>query len=302
VIALLIIPGPASTELAHRVSHTLGIESAALESKIFPDGDSYFKINEEVRGQDVAIIQSTCPPQDRNLIQLFLLIDGLRDLGCGKIYAIAPYLAYMRQDKRFLDGEMVSAQSILSLFECLQIEQLVTIDIHNKESLNSIKPRGIDLSAMALLADWIRAREWKDPLIVAPDKGASKRAETVSKALGTDYAAGMKTRDRKTGEVTVEFDATLRPQGKVAVIVDDTIARGDTVIKTAEILRNRGATEVAALCTHGFFLENALERIQDAGVEEIISTDTIPTANSKISVTPIIADFLRPLASGKDHG
>ncbi len=301
-IALLIIPGPASKELAHRVSNIVGIKTATLESKIFPDGDSYFRINEDVSGQDVTIIQSTYPPQDRNLMQLFLLIDGLKDLGCGRIYAVVPYLAYMRQDKRFLEGEMVSAQSILKLFNCLQIERLITIDIHNKESLTFLRPPGLDLSAMPLMADWISKREWKAPLVVAPDKGALHRAETVSKALGTDYVTGRKSRDRKTGDVTVEFDASLKVQGRVAVIVDDTIARGDTVIKTAEILHNRGATKVTALCTHGQFLDNAVERIREAGVDDIISTDTIPTANSKISVAPTIADYLRPLASGKAHG
>jgi ribose-phosphate pyrophosphokinase len=301
-IALLIIPGPASKELAQRVSESLGIESATLESKIFPDGDSYFRIDESVVGQDVAIIQSTYPPQDQNLIQLFLLVDGLRDLGCGRIHAVVPYLAYMRQDKRFLKGEMISAQSILKLFSCLQIESLMTIDIHNKESLKSLKPTGIDLSAMPLLTAWIRNHGWKAPLIVAPDKGATQRAETVSRALGTDYVTGMKTRDRKTGEVTAKFDARINVKGRFAVIVDDTIARGDTVIKTAEILLSRGATEVAALCSHGLFLGNAVARIRKAGVGEIISTDTIPTANSKISVAPLIADYLRPLTSGKAHG
>ena len=299
---MLIVPGPASRELAQRVSDILGIEALALESKIFPDGDSYFRSDKDLSGQDIAIIQSTYPPQDRNLMQLFLLIDGLRDLGCGRIYAVVPYLAYMRQDKRFLDGEMISAQTILKLFNCLQIERLITIDIHNKESLNSIRSTGIDLSAIPLFTDWIRNSSWKTPLIVAPDKGALTRAEAVSKSLGTDYATGMKTRDRKTGKVTTEFDSNLRAHGRVAVIVDDTIARGDTVIKTAEILLNRGATEVAALCTHGLFLENAVARMHEAGVGEVIATDTIPSASSKISVAPIIAACLQPFASGKANG
>ncbi len=298
-IALLIIPGPASDELSRRVSSILRIRIAALESKIFPDGDSYFRINEDVGGQDVVVIQSTYPPQDRNLVQLFLLIDGLRDQGCGKIYVVVPYLAYMRQDKRFLDGEMISASSIHKLFNCLSIQRLLTVDIHSQESLTLLQPEGENLSAMPLLANWIEERGWKAPIIVAPDKGARERADTVSKALDTDYAVGAKTRDRRTGEVAVEFDASINVAGRIAVIVDDTIARGDTVIKTAEILLNRGATKVAALCTHGLFLESAAERIQKAGVTEVISTDTIPTANSKISVAPIIAAFLRPLANEK---
>lgn len=294
---MLIIPGPASDELSRRVSSILKIRTAALESKIFPDGDSYFRVDEDVRGQDVVVIQSTYPPQDRNLVRLFLLIDGLRDLGCGKIYAVAPYLAYMRQDKRFLDGEVISASSIHKLFNCLSIERLITVDIHSQESLTLLQPEGVNLSAMPLLASWIDSQGWKTPVIIAPDKGASSRAEIVSKALGTDYAVGKKTRDRRTGEVTAEFDAGIDVAGRVAVIVDDTIARGDTVIKTAEILLERGATKIAALCSHGLFLEDAVARIQKAGVKEVISTDTIPTLNSKISVAPIIADFLRPLAT-----
>ncbi len=293
---MLIIPGPASIELAHRVSDILGVRTASLESKIFPDGDSYFRLKEDVNGEDIAVIQSTYPPKDRNLMQLFLLIDGLKDLGCNKVYSIVPYLAYMRQDKRFLDGEMISANAILKLLTCLQVERLITIDIHNKESLTPLNETGVDLSAMPLLANWIGSRGWKSPLIVAPDKGASERAKTVSKALGTAHAVGRKTRDRHTGKVTVELDSSLNVQGREAVIVDEEIARGDTVIKTAEILLDRGAKSVAALCTHGLFLENAVARIQDAGVEEVISTDTIPSSNSKISVAPIIADALRPLA------
>ncbi len=299
---MLIIPGPASKELSRRVSSILKTKTAALESKIFPDGDSYFRVDEDVAGQDVVVIQSTYPPQDRNLIQLLLLIDGLRDLGCGKIHVVVPYLAYMRQDKRFLDGEMISASSIHKLFACLSVQRLITVDIHSQESLSFLQPEGVNLSAMPLLADWVHSQGWKNPIVIAPDKGASSRAEIVSNALGTDYAVGKKTRDRRTGEVTVELDASLGVAGRIAVIVDDTIARGDTVIKTAEILLERGATRVAALCSHGLFLEDAVTRMQKAGVKEVISTDTIPTLNSKISVAPIIADFLRPLVTEKAHG
>ncbi len=299
---MLIVPGPASDELAHRVSDILDVRTSSLESKIFPDGDSYFRLKEVVQGEDVAVIQSTYPPQDRNLIQLFLLVDGLMDLGCSRVYSVVPYLAYMRQDKRFLAGEMIGGRSILKLLKCLQIERLITIDIHNREILTSLGQSGVDISAVPLLASWIGSRGWRSPLIVAPDKGASQRAEAVSKALGTDYVVGHKTRDRHTGKVTAELDSSLNVRGRETVIVDETIARGDTVIKTAEILLARGAKSVAAICTHGLFLENAVDRIQDAGVEEVISTDTIPSPNSKISVAPIIADALRPLASQKAHG
>ena len=294
---MLIVPGPASEELAHRVSDILSLPTAKIESKTFPDGDSYFKVNEDVIGQDLAVIQSTYPNQDRNLMQLFILLDGLRDLGCKRVFSVVPYLAYMRQDKRFLAGEMISGHSILKLLKCLQVERLITIDIHNREILTPFGQSGVDISAMPLMAKWIGSREWRSPLIVSPDKGARHRAEAVSKALGTDYAVGQKTRDRHTGKVTVELDSGLNVHGREAVIVDEAIARGDTVIETAKILLGRGAKNVTALCTHGLFLENAVARIRDAGVKEVISTDTIPGPNSKISVAPIIADFIRPLVS-----
>lgn len=299
---MLIVAGPASKDLAQEVSDIVGLQTAELESKIFPDGDSYFRLRGEISGKDAAVIQSTYPPQDRNLMQLFLLIDGLRGLDCRMVYAVVPYLAYMRQDKRFLEGEFVSAQSILNIIKRLKSDKLVTIDIHNRDVLSPLGSFSVDLTAMPLLASWIKSHGWKSSLIVAPDKGASQRAKAVSEAVRTDYAVGTKTRDRQTGKVMVEFDAGLMVEGRVAVIVDDTIARGDTVINAAEILLDRGAKSVAALCTHGLFLENAIERIEDAGVKEIVSTNTIPTSKSKISVAPILADFLRPLASQKAHG
>ncbi len=299
---MIIAPGPASSELAHQVARILGLQTLPVDSKIFPDGESYFRFMENVRGQDVAVIQSAYPPQDRNLIQLFLMLDGLRGLGCRKLYAIVPYLAYMRQDKTFLKGEIVSARSIIGLLKCLRIDQLITIDMLNASLLSYIDSSGRDLTAMPLLADWIKSHDWKAPLIVAPDKGASQRAQVVSESLGTDFAVGMKSRDRHTGKVTMEFDASLSVEERVVVIVDDIIARGDTIIKAAEILLDRGAKNVAAGCTHGLFLENAVQRIEDAGVKEIVSSDTVPSVKSKIRVAPLIADALRPLASQKAHG
>ncbi len=296
---MLILPGPASLELAKHTAELTGLQTVVLESKIFPDGESYFRFRDKVRGEDVALIQSTCPPQDQNLVQLMLLLDGLKDMGCKGIYAIAPYLSYMRQDKRFLDGEVVSAQSILNLIKCLGIEKLVTVDIHNPESLTSLAGSGLDLTAMPLLANWIHSRGFGSPLIVAPDRGALQRAKTVSEAVGANYVSGMKTRDRQTGQVTVEFESDLKVAGCEVVIVDDLIARGDTIIKATEILLQRGAKSVTAVCTHGLFLDNALARMKDAGVREVISTDTIPSSRSEISVAPVIARALQSLTREK---
>lgn len=294
---MLIVPGPSSVQLAHQIAEILGTHVVDLEFRQFPDGDSYFRFREEVRGESVSVIQSTYPPQDRNLMQLFLMLEGLGDLGCREIRAVVPYLAYMRQDKRFLDGEVVSANAILRMIRYFSVDELLTIDIHNKDLLTTLGSFARDVSAMPRIADWIRRQDWEKPLVIAPDKGAAHRAEIVSQALSTDFAVGHKTRDRTTGKVASEFDASVMPDGRKVVIVDDTIARGDTVIKATEIMLHRGAEKVYAVCTHGLFLDDAVVRMRNAGVEEVICTDTIPTEHSKITVAPLIADALKSIAA-----
>ncbi len=297
MVRLLIVPGPSSSQLARQIAGILGTHVVDMEFKQFPDGDSYFRFKENVQGESLSVIQSTYPPQDRNMMQLFLMLEGLKDLGCREIRAIVPYLAYMRQDKRFLDGEVVSANAILRMIRYFNVDELLTVDIHNKDVLTPLGSFARDLSAMPRIADWIRRQDWERPLVIAPDKGAAHRAEIVSLALLTDFAVGHKTRDRTTGKVTSEFDKSVVPDGRRVVIIDDTIARGDTVIKATEIMLHRGAEKVFAVCTHGLFLDDAVARMRDAGVEDVICTDTIPTGHSKITVAPVIADALKSTAA-----
>ena len=292
-----IIPGPSSTKLGNSIAEILGIETVRIAHKKFPDGESYIRFEGEVAGEEVAIVQTTGPPQDTNLIQLFILADAAKDLGAKRVIAVVPYLAYARQDKRFLPGEAISIQTIGKLLKASGIDELLTVNVHQEKVLEKFEIPARNVSAIGLLANYFKSRGLEGAFALAPDKGASEFAIEASKILGGGYGWLHKERDRYTGEVKTE-EKTLDVSGKDAIIFDDIISTGGTTANAVKILKKQGARRIFAACVHPLMIGNAKERILQSGAEEIVGTDSVPSDVTVVSLAPLLAEALAERIKG----
>lgn len=280
--------------LANSISSKLKVEFIQLESKIFPDEESYLRIPESIKDEKVVVIHSCFPQQDKRLIELFMILDTAIDLGAKEIISVIPYLAYARQDKRFRDGETIGVNTIAKLIRLCGTNTFITVNIHEESCLDLFNMRSINLSAMPELGRYIKELNLKNPIVVAPDRGALGDAKEVAKVMKTDYTFFDKTRDLKTGEVTVDSKET-DVGGRDVVIVDDILSTGGTIANVAKIVKNQGAEKVLAACTHALLIKDSRDKLQNAGVNEIIGTDTVECDVSRVSVANIIVDTLRTL-------
>jgi len=298
---MIILGGSASSPLAEKVSKELGFEPGRLEIKKFPDGEMYVRVHEDVKDQDVAVIQSLYGPNcNENIFEYLLLVDTLRDLGARSITGVAPYLAYARQDARFYPGEAVTPSSLARLFEAAGTTSFLTIDceLHRLGGVAKVfKIPAQNLSAMPLLGRYARENlAPRNPIVIAPDAGAEDLAAAVAKELDGEHFVFKKKRFRKEGSTTskIRIDAgDLDVKGRDAVFADDIISTGATIAEGAKLCSSRGAKRIFALCTHPVLGQGAIKRIKTAGVSKVIGTDTIPSPVSRVSVAPIVARAIK---------
>ena len=290
---ILIIGGSASQKLAANVAKELGETLCPLETKKFPDGERYVRIKGEVE-KNVTVIQSTGFPQDENLIELLFILRTLKDLGAEHIKVVVPYLGYGRQELRFKDGEAISAQLVSNLIEESGADEFISINLHEDSVRDFFNIPTANLSAMAPIAEYI-ADKVENPIIIAPDKGALGFAEEIAEILGCNCTYMSKVRlgpdkveTRKDSKVNIDSVA-----GKEAVIIDDIIATGGTIVNAIGILKEHGAKSVDVCCVHPVLVNDAVLKIMAAGARDLSSTDTLKSDVSSISVAKLIADALR---------
>src|SRR3989475_8530933 len=303
---MIILGGSASSDLAEKVAREVGENVGRLEIKRFPDGDKYVRILDDVKGQDVAVIQSLYhkPNQhiyaDLHIFELLMIVDTLRDLGAKTITVVAPYLAYARQDSRFYPGEALSSQVIARLLEDVGTTKFLTVDCHLHrlgDVAKIFKIPARNLSAMPLLGKYaLKTIHPKKPFVIGPDEEAEQWAATVAKELDAEHTVFQKKRVRKEGMTSskVEVDAgDIEVKGRDVVFADDIISTGGTIAEAAKACKKGGANRIFVVCTHPVLAEGALKRIKAAGVLKVIGTDTYPGPITKVTVAPVIAAALK---------
>jgi ribose-phosphate pyrophosphokinase len=291
LIETSVVTGPGSIDLADKIARRLGADLAVASLRIFPDGESSIKLG--TVGKNCVIVQSTNPPTDTHLIQLLMMAKKCTDDGAQDICAVIPYLGYARQDRAFLDGEVVSISLVAKLFESVRLKHIITVDIHSELAMSyfgSIQ----NVSSVPLLADYASKMRLHDPIAVSPDAGGTNRAKEFARHLDIDDVLVLKkSRHRVTGDVTVEERLDIDISKRDAIVIDDIISSGGSLIKAAEVLNKNGVGKVYAMCAHALLLRDAAQKIKSAGIEYIVSTNSVPSQYSKVDLSPEIALALK---------
>lgn len=286
----LVLPMPGNGAFAHRLADATGGELGALETRRFPDGESYVRILSDVAGKSVWIVCTLARP-DEGFLRLLFAADAARALGAREVTLIAPYLAYMRQDQRFHPGEAVSSRTFARLVSS-SFDRLVTVDphLHRHSSLSALYTIPADtLHAAPLLAGWIAA-EVPEPLVVGPDEESEQWVSAIAERIGAPHAVLRKIRhgDRS---VDVEFPDLSAWRGRRAVLVDDIASSGQTLIEAARKLPAHGFARPVIAVVHGIFAEDAYERLSELA-ERIVSTDSVLHPSNAIELAPFIASSI----------
>ncbi|MEW6011550.1 ribose-phosphate diphosphokinase [Methanobacterium alkalithermotolerans] len=285
----MIIGGSSSQKLAAKVAKELNDQLCPIETRKFPDGERYIRIKGEIE-KEVVVIQSTGFPQDENIMELLFILKNLKSLGAEKIKVVIPYFGYGRQEKRFKRGESVSAAAVASLIEDCGASELICINLHEKQMCDFFNIPVHELSAIPLIARHIQ-EQLENPVIIAPDKGALLHAQEISRIL--DCPCDHMEKTRLSPDKVETRVKNLDVKGLQAVIIDDIISTGGTIVNATEILMQHGAESVTVGCVHPVLVEDALLKIFATGVEDVLATDTLTSQVSSISVAPLIAEALK---------
>jgi ribose-phosphate pyrophosphokinase len=288
---VILVPGPASQSLGQKIAETLNAQIVSVNLKSFPDGEYCLRFDGDLGGEEVVVVQTTGPPQDTNIMQLLLMLDTAKDLGAEKVTAVVPYLAFARQDKRFLPGEVVSAETVVKLIEAGGTDRFITVNIHSENTLKRFSVPIENLSAITLLAEHFKDRGLDGAFSLSPDKGAVELAEEADRVLGGGCGWLRKERDRYTGEIQVE-EKSLNVNGRDVIVFDDIISTGGTIARAVKMLKTQGARRVYAACVHPLLIGDAKQKILQSGAEEIVGTDSISSSVKTVSLAPLIAEAL----------
>ena len=282
-----------SITIAKRVAQKLNVAFSPLTISQFPDGDIYLKFNTPLKGKKVVIINSLQPHSDMSLFDVIWAAETAKDLGAKKVILVAPYLAYMRQDKRFHSGEAISSRIMAKhLNSC--IDKIITIDphLHRYKSLKDIfTVQSVCLTGNKIIGQYIK-NNIKNPVIIGPDMESYQWAEVIANEVGCENTVLEKTRF-SSRHVTSKLTKEVAITGKNVVIVDDIISTGQTMIEAAKKAKAAKAKSIIGIGVHGLFAENGLSKMKKAGFNQIITTNCIEHATNKIDITPLLVEELK---------
>jgi ribose-phosphate pyrophosphokinase len=305
--ALGLYSGNANPQLAGRIARYLGTELGSSEVFEFANENIFVRIVDNVREKDVFLVQPTCRPVQKSIMELLIMIDAFKRASAGRITAVVPYYAYGRSDKKDQPRVPITARLVADMITVAGADRLLTMDLHQGQIQGFFNIPVDELTAVHLLSDYFRRKELQN-LVVVTDLGFAKRARTFAELLGAPLAIIEKRREANDDRAQVT-NVIGEVRGKRAVIVDDEIDTAGTLIETAQALEREGVREMYACATHGVLSGPAVERLRDSGLAEIVLTDTIPLLPSHqlstikvLSVAPLIGEAITRIHRGESVG
>ena len=296
---LMLFSGRSNPELAERIADKLGVTLGEVELKTFANGETYVRYDDSIRGSDAFIIQSGNPPVNDHLVELLIMIQAAKLASAKRITAVVPWYPYSRQDKKSRPREPITARLVADFLEAAGVDRVLTMDLHAGQIQGFFNVPVDHMTALPLFATFYRDKGLYGDKVVAvsPDPGRAKMARRFGQMLEADLAIMNKVRpEHDTAEVSEVIGDV---QGKVAIMSDDIIVTGGTLIAGAQALKEAGATEVYACATHGLFPGNAFEKISKSVLAEVTVTDTVPIDKlnqpdkiNVISVSKLLAETI----------
>ncbi len=295
---LAIFTGNANPALAKAICRHLKVQLADCLAGRFSEGEIRVKINENVRGKDVFVVQSTCPPPNDNLMELLIMMDALRRASARRITAVIPYYGYARQDRKDQPRVPITAKLVANLITTAGADRVLTMDLHAGQIQGFFDIPLDHLYALNVFDRYITRKRLKPLVIVSPDVGGIKMARAYAKRLGAGLAIVDKR--RTSPDATEAMHILGEVEGKVCFLVDDLIATGSSILEASRVLKRAGAKAVYAAVTHAVLSGPAVERIADSPIQEFIVTDSIPIARDKrhrkitvLSVASLFGEAIR---------
>lgn len=293
-----IISGNADPALALEIAGELGVKLARSHVGRFPDGEINVKVESDVRGSDVYIVQSTCPPVNENLMELLILIDTMKRASADRITAVVPYFGYARKDRKDEGRVPITAKLVANLIEKAGADRVITIDLHAAQIQGFFDIPVDHLYASPVFVEAIQKLNFDRLVMLAPDVGSSKRAFAYARILHGDFAVIDK---RRKGPDEIEVANVIGDiRGKQIVIIDDMISTGGSISEAARVVMEAGATEVVLAASHAVFCGKAIERLTAAPTSKIFVTNSIPSCGSDLggklktlSVAPLLAEAIK---------
>lgn len=294
-----VFSGNANKELAEKICDVLGVSLGKANVSTFSDGETRVEIDENVRGMDVFIIQSTCPPVNVTLMELLIMIDAMKRASVDRITAVVPYYGYARQDRKVASRAPITAKLVADLITTAGANRVLSMDLHAGQIQGFFNIPVDNLFAKPVLLDYMKKKYKDNTVIVSPDAGGVERARSFGKRLGASLAIIDKRREGPNEAEAMNIIGDVK--GKRVIILDDMIDTAGTVVQAANAMKKAGALEVSVCCTHPVLSGPALERIEKSDIKEAIVTDTIPLSDRAkkckkikvLSVSGILGEAVR---------
>jgi len=302
----MLFSGNANPALGQEIATHLGIELGKAKVGRFSDGEVDVELYQNVRARDIFVVQSTCNPTNENLMELLIMVDALKRASARRITAVMPYFGYARQDRRPRSTRVpISAKVVANLMETVGIERVLTMDLHADQIQGFFDIPVDNIYASPVLLTDLRNKNYPELVVVSPDVGGVVRARALAKQLGCDLAIIDKRRPKANVSEVMHVIGEI--EGRNCVIMDDMIDTAGTLVKAAEVLKERGAGKVYAYCTHPVFSGPAIERIAGSALDEVVITNTIPLTDAakacgkirQLSVAFLFAETIRRISDGE---
>ena len=302
----VLFTGNSNRALAQEMASHLGVDLGKATVGRFSDGEVTVELHQNVRARDVFVVQSTCAPANETLMELLIMVDALKRASARRITAVIPYFGYARMDRRPRSMRVpISAKVVANLLETVGIERVLTMDLHADQIQGFFDIPVDNIYASPVLLSDLKGKNYSDLIVVSPDVGGVVRARALAKQLGCDLAIIDKR--RSSANVSEVMHVIGEIDGRNCVIMDDMIDTAGTLVKAAEVLKERGAKSVYAYCTHAVFSGPAIERIKHSALDEVVITNTIPLSDSaktcakirELSVAFLFAETIRRISDGE---